>query len=318
MALTPQQHVPVLLPEVLRTLAPGRPGVYVDATFGRGGHAQALLAQLPAQARLLVLDRDLQAVAAARQLAEQDARLLVRHAAFADLAEVLQALQIEQVQGVLMDLGVSSPQLDSAERGFSFRLSGPLDMRMDASQATTAASWLQEASEKEIAEVIFRFGEERFARRIAQRIVQARPLTTTAELAELVKQAVPARFHGGKHPATRTFQAIRMAINEEDSQLRAGLDAAFAALAVSGRLAVISFHSLEDRIVKQTFRHLSQPAPVPRRVPLRGESAQPPGKLIGGAQRPGAEELAVNPRARSATLRVIEKINGNPQAGAVA
>jgi len=314
--LISQQHIPVLLDEAIAALEPYRAGTYVDATFGRGGHARALLArlaQVPGVTRLLALDRDLQAVAAARELAGEEARLTVRHAPFADLAAGLESLDIDVVQGVLMDLGVSSPQLDNAERGFSFRLSGPLDMRMDASSTLTAAAWLQDATEEEIAQIIYRFGEERFARRIARQIVQARPLTTTAELAEVVKQAVPARFHAGKHPATKTFQAIRMHINQEDSQLRAGLDAAFAALAVHGRLAVISFHSLEDRVVKQTFRRLSQAPAAPRRVPLRDHQLQAPGRLIGAPQRPADKELQANPRARSATLRVIEKVADTTQ-----
>ncbi len=303
-----QAHIPVLLREAVHYLVQHSAGIYVDATFGRGGHARAILEQLDEQAQMIVLDRDPDAVEVARELAAADKRVSAHHAAFADLRAVLDALDIGHVQGVLMDLGVSSPQLDSAERGFSFRLEGPLDMRMDTSRGRSAARWLNEADEADIADVIFKHGEERFARRIARRIVEQRPLTTTQALAEVIQSAVPRRFHGGKHPATRSFQAIRIFINQEDRQLHQGLAAAFESLAVNGRLAVISFHSLEDRVVKQTFRQLSQPPSVPRRLPVQSNNRQVPGRKVAGPIRPGKGELEMNPRARSATLRVIERV----------
>ncbi len=305
-------HVPVLLHEVLAGLLGSGldralDGCYVDATFGRGGHARALLARLADDARLLVMDRDPQAIAAAQQLKQTDRRVTVAHGRFADLAEVLAEHGLQQVAGVLMDLGVSSPQLDDAGRGFSFQQQGPLDMRMDPDQETSAASWLNHADEKEIADVIYQLGEERFSRRIARQIVQRRPLHTTTDLVDAVLKAVPKTARADKHPATRTFQAVRMHVNSELEQLSSGLDGAFNALQPGGRLAVISFHSLEDRTVKQAFRKWSRPAPLPRRLPIRAGHEQMPGREIGRAVRPGAEELAANPRARSATLRVIEK-----------
>ena len=299
-------HVPVLLEEVVQHLVHTASGTYVDGTFGRGGHTEALLQRLAPDAVVLVLDRDPAAVAAAEQLAAKDARVHVVQARFSQMREVVAAQGLADIQGVLLDLGVSSPQLDDAQRGFSFRFSGPLDMRMNPDEGASAAEWLNAADEGEIARVIKNYAEERFARRIARAIVAARPLSTTDELAEVVAAAVPARA-AGKHPATKTFQAIRIFINEEMQELEEGLQAAFDVLSDGGRLAVISFHSLEDRVVKQTFRSLTRPPALPRRVPVRHEELQTAAKDIAGPLRPGVHEVDHNPRARSATLRVIEK-----------
>lgn len=303
-------HIPVLLDEVLQHLVHTDSGTYVDGTFGRGGHTEALLQRLAHDAVVLVLDRDPAAVAAAERLAAQDSRVHVVQARFSQLREVVAAQGLGNVQGVLLDLGVSSPQLDDAQRGFSFRFSGPLDMRMNPAEGESAAEWLNAAEEGEIARVIKSYAEERFARRIARAIVAARPLSTTDELAQVVAAAVPGRFTG-KHPATKTFQAIRIFINEEMQELEAGLQAAFDVLSDGGRLAVISFHSLEDRAVKQKFRTLTRPPALPRRVPVRHAELRTPAKDIVGPLRPGVHEVDRNPRARSATLRVIEKVAPN-------
>lgn len=286
--------------------APVRDGIYVDATFGRGGHTRALLALLGRDSLVIAVDRDPEAIAAGMALAAEDARLRMVHGNFADLDELLDALSIESVQGVLMDLGVSSPQLDDAVRGFSFRHDAPLDMRMDTSRGPTAAQWLNTAEEADIARVLKTYGEERYARRIAAAIVAARPLATTGELAELVRSAQP-RPTPGKHPATRVFQAVRMQVNDELGSLTRGLSAAFDRLAPGGRLAVITFHSLEDRLVKRFFRELASPPPVPRGVPVRGDAAAPRARMVGRSRVPGEAETAANPRARSARLRVLEK-----------
>ncbi len=298
-------HIPVLLDEVLKNLVQAKAGTYVDATFGRGGHSRALLRALDTHARVVTIDRDPTAVAAAQTLAAQDTRLSVLQGRFSQMTDLLEAHT--PVQGVLMDLGVSSPQLDTPERGFSFRAAGPLDMRMNPEEGESAAEWLNRAQEAEIATVLKEFGEERFARRIAKAIVAARPFEDTLALADVVAAAVPGRGQPGKHPATRTFQAVRIFINEEMQELDQGLQAAFAALAPAGRLAVISFHSLEDRAVKQLFRRLTQPPALPRRVPVRHSEMSSPAEHIAGPVRATAAECAANPRARSATLRVIAK-----------
>jgi 16S rRNA (cytosine1402-N4)-methyltransferase len=301
-------HIPVLLDEVLKNIVQSTSGTYVDGTFGRGGHARGLLGILDPNARVIALDRDPAAIASARDLAVTESRLTVCHARFSQLADVLADQNVADVQGVLLDLGVSSPQLDDAERGFSFRFSGPLDMRMDPSEGESAAQWLDTAEEADIARVLKDYGEERFARRIARAIVAARPLTTTEELAEVVAQVVPVRGKQAKHPATKTFQAIRIFINEETSELALGIRAAFDVLAKGGRLAIISFHSLEDREVKHTFRSMTRPPELPRRLPVRNQDLATPARNIIGPVRAGARELLHNPRARSATLRVIEKV----------
>jgi 16S rRNA (cytosine1402-N4)-methyltransferase len=312
------EHEPVLVEEAVTALAIGAggaaPRLYVDATFGRGGHAARILAALGSDDRLLAIDRDPAAVAAARRRFEAEPRFVVVGAAFSAL-EALVATHGEgrACGGVLFDLGVSSPQLDEAARGFSFQQDGPLDMRMDPTAGESAAAWLARAAGDEIRDVIGRLGEERFAGRIARAIVDHRelePLASTGQLAQIVARAVRTR-EAGKHPATRTFQAIRMHVNDELGELERGLDAALRVLAPGGRLAVISFHSLEDRIVKQFMRRQAQPDPAWARLPVAPPFA-PALKLVGKKQRAGTAELAANPRARSAILRVAERLDAPP------
>ncbi|MFN3985274.1 MAG: 16S rRNA (cytosine(1402)-N(4))-methyltransferase RsmH [Rhodocyclaceae bacterium] len=301
-------HVSVLLHEAVTALAVRPDGCYVDGTFGRGGHSRAILALLGPDGRLIALDRDPLAVAAAAAI--DDARLTVVHAPFSALAEVLDDLGVDAVDGVLLDIGVSSPQLDEAERGMSFRFDAPLDMRMDTSRGQTVAQWLAEASVGQITEVLRDYGEERFAYAIAKAIATARAggaVATTRQLAEIVEKAVRTR-EPGQHPATRSFQALRIFINQELEELSLVLPSAVARLRSGGRLAVISFHSLEDRIVKRFMRDESRPPQVPSRLPLRADQLPAPRlRLVGKAQRPGEAEVAVNPRARSAVLRVAER-----------
>ena len=303
------QHRTVLLEEAVDALAIKPGGRYVDATFGRGGHSRRILQGLNAEGRLIALDRDSAAVAAGRQIA--DPRLKVIHAAFSGMQEALRAEGVERVEGVLLDLGVSSPQLDEAQRGFSFRLDAPLDMRMDTSRGQTAAEWLAQASQRELAEVIKNYGEERFANAVAKAIVAARSggaIATTRQLAEIVASAVRTREQG-QHPATRSFQAIRIHLNQELEELSLALPQAVAALKPGGRLVVISFHSLEDRIVKRFLRDESRPPQLPARLPLRAAELPPPRlRLVGKPIMPTAAEIDANPRARSAVMRVAERI----------
>jgi 16S rRNA (cytosine1402-N4)-methyltransferase len=305
------EHAPVLAAEALEGLALEAGGFYVDATFGRGGHTALILQALGREGRVLALDRDPQAIAAGRRRFADEVRLTLLHASFADLATLVPANADQRpCRGVLFDLGVSSPQLDDPARGFSFRADGPLDMRMDPTRGVPVAQWLAQASVDEIRQVIATFGEERFARRVAQAIDAARrerPLSRTAELAALVARAVRTR-EPGKHPATRTFQALRMFINDELGQLERGLTGALEVLSPGGRLAVISFHSLEDRAVKRFMQRESQVDPALRGLPVVPAAARPRLKLIGRKQRPTAAELARNPRARSALLRVAERL----------
>lgn len=286
-------------------------GIYVDATFGRGGHARHLLAKLGASAQLLGFDKDTQAIAAGDALTAEDPRFAIVHESFADIQLVLNARGLAgQVDGVLADLGVSSPQLDDAERGFSFQNDGPLDMRMDVTRGESAAQWLANVAEDELARVLFQYGEERHSRRIARAIVKARaenPITRTRELAEIVAAAHPA-WEKHKHPATRSFQAIRIAINNELGDIETFLRAALAVLKPGGRLAVISFHSLEDRLVKQFFQKEAKGDDFPRGLPITVDMLKPRLKIIGKAIGPSAEEVEANPRSRSARLRVAEKI----------
>ncbi|MCE4537457.1 16S rRNA (cytosine(1402)-N(4))-methyltransferase RsmH [Pelomonas sp. P7] len=299
------RHTTVLLNEAVDGVLARPDGVYVDGTFGRGGHSRALLARLAPQGRLIGIDRDPEAVAAAMAIA--DPRFSIVHAGFAEMAERLGALGVHQVDGVLLDLGVSSPQIDNPERGFSFRFDGPLDMRMDTTRGESAADFLARADEREIAQVIRDYGEERFAGQIAKALVARReagaPLTRTDELRELVARTVKTR-EPGQDPATRTFQALRIHVNRELEQLEQGLIAALRLLAPGGRLAVISFHSLEDRRVKQFIAAHSK-AEVDRRAPF----APPPALALRSLGRvmPGAAEVAANPRARSAVLRIAER-----------
>ncbi|OAM21833.1 16S rRNA (cytosine(1402)-N(4))-methyltransferase [Eikenella corrodens] len=306
-------HVTVLLHEAVDALAVKPDGVYVDGTFGRGGHSRLILSKLGADGRLVVFDKDPQAIAVARRLAEADKRVQVVHGGFSGFQVALKELGIESVDGALFDLGVSSPQIDDAERGFSFRYDAPLDMRMDTTRGQTAAQWLAEAGEEEIREVIRDYGEERFNSQIARAIVQQRqerPILTTGQLAQLAAQAVRTRERG-QDPATRTFQAIRIFINRELEEISAVLPQAAGYLKTGGRLAVIAFHSLEDRIVKQFIRRHSRPAPLPKWVMVReSERPEPPLREIGKAQRASVAETAANPRARSAVLRVAERTAG--------
>jgi len=295
-------HRPVLEKEAVAALALKGGGIYVDGTFGRGGHSRAILAQLGPQGRLIALDRDPEAAAAAREIS--DPRFSFFRTAFSDLSALP-----PQVDGMLFDLGVSSPQLDDPKRGFSFRADGPLDMRMDPASSPSAAEWLATAEQQQITEVIRDYGEERFAKQIAAAIVDARrrePLLRTRQLADLVAKAVRTR-EPGQDPATRTFQAVRIHVNRELEEVSLMLPRAVARLAEGGRLAVISFHSLEDRIVKRFMHQLARPE-VPRELPLRAsEMPQPVLKIVGRAQRASPEETRRNPRARSATLRVAER-----------
>ncbi len=301
-------HQSVLLAEAVAALAVKPDGLYVDGTFGRGGHSREILRQLSGGGRLLALDRDPAAVVAGAGMA--DSRMKLVHAAFSGVGAVLDGLEWTQVDGVLLDLGVSSPQLDEVERGFSFRHDAPLDMRMDTSRGLTAAEWLEQASQQDIRRVIKDYGEERFADAIAKAVVAARGehrISSTRQLATLVEKAVRTR-EPGKHPATRSFQAIRIHINQELEELSLALPVCAARLAPGGRLVVISFHSLEDRIVKRFLRSQSQPPELPARLPLRAaELAPPPLRLVGKPVFASAAEVAANPRARSAVMRVAEK-----------
>lgn len=306
-------HKTVLLNECVEALAPEAQqpvqGVFVDGTFGRGGHSRALLARLSETAKLVVIDRDPQAIEAALALAQSDPRVMCIHGRFGDLETLLPAHGIEQVQGLLLDLGVSSPQLDQGERGFSFMRDGPLDMRMDSSKGETAAQWLAEASQQEMQEVFKDYGEERFAVQVAKAIIARRgqrPIERTLELADLVASAVRTR-EKGLHPATRTFQAIRIYINRELEELDRALEAAIKVLAPEGVLAVISFHSLEDRKVKQFMQRAKRPDQAFAGLPLRASELPQP--LLTDVKRilPHAEEVKVNPRSRSAVLRIAKR-----------
>jgi 16S rRNA (cytosine1402-N4)-methyltransferase len=305
------EHKPVLVDAVLAALAVRPAGHYVDATFGRGGHSARILAALGGGGTLTAIDRDSAAIAAGHARFPSEPRLALVHGAFADLARLLGAARphIRSYDGILIDCGVSSPQLDTAERGFSFRLDGPLDMRMDPQAGAPVSAWVARASFEELRDVIARLGEEKFARKIAAAIVREReqaPLTRTLQLAALIERAVPVR-EPGRHAATRTFQALRMLVNDELGQLRAALVQALALLAPGGRLAVLSFHSLEDAVVRDFLRAHSQVDPALASLPVVPASARPKLKLVGRKQRASAAELADNPRARSALLRVAER-----------
>jgi 16S rRNA (cytosine1402-N4)-methyltransferase len=300
-------HLPVLFAQVMEGLRVVSDGTYLDGTFGRGGHARGVLRTLGPGGRLLLMDKDPEAIAVAEREFAGDARVAIRRGSFAELAQW--DATAAGLDGVLFDLGVSSPQLDVAERGFSFGRDGPLDMRMDPDSGESAAQWLVRADEREIADVLWTYGEERMSRRIARTIVARRgeqPITRTAQLADLIASAVP-RGDSKIHPATRSFQAIRIFIIRELADLELGLDAAYARLKAGGRLAVISFHSLEDRIVKRFIAgHAKAPAGN-RRMPV-AQPFTPTLRAVGDAQRADAAELAANPRARSAVLRVAEKL----------
>lgn len=303
-------HQPVLLSEVLAQLAPRAEGIYIDGTYGRGGHARAVMERLGPDGRLVAFDRDPEAVAAAEAEFGAEPRFTIARGSFATMERITERMGIAgRVDGILVDLGVSSPQLDDATRGFSFAADGPLDMRMDPEAGESAAEWLARVPERELADVIFEYGDERFARRVARAIVERRavsPLTRTGELAELVARVVRTR-EPGKHPATRTFQAIRIAVNAELSELEAFLPQCPRVLRPGGRLCAIAFHSLEDRIVKRFLRGPGPPAGAPRGLPLP-EDTGPRLRAVGKPIRASADEVAGNPRARSAVLRVGERV----------
>ena len=300
-------HISVLLHETVdAVLADRNTGIYVDATFGRGGHTRLLLSKLDAQARVYAFDKDPQALAVAAELGQQDSRFQIIHASFADMQQALNDLGVTQVDGLMADLGVSSPQLDQAERGFSFMKDGPLDMRMDNSQGPTAAEWLVDIEEEALANVIFQYGEERYSRRIAKAIKQAGYIETTAQLAEIVKVAHP-KWEKNKHAATRTFQAIRIAINKELEDIENFLPQAVEVLKPEGRLAVISFHSLEDRLIKQFIqKESSLPEDSGWGLPQQQQDTRRLKKI--SRVRASDEEVKANPRSRSAWLRVAERL----------
>jgi 16S rRNA (cytosine1402-N4)-methyltransferase len=304
-------HQPVLLDEVLEGLSIKPRGTYIDGTFGRGGHASRIVEKLDDQGRLLVMDKDPQAIAAARRLFAADERVIIAKGSFTMLKQ--QATEqgwLGKVDGVLLDLGISSPQVDDAARGFSFRRDGALDMRMDPDSGRSAAQWIAQVSERDLAAVLKEYGEERFAKRIARAIVTARedqPITTTKQLASIIAKAHP-RWEIGKDPATQSFQAIRIFINNELDELTTCLGQVLDVLKSGGRLVIISFHSLEDRIVKRFIRDQSRGDRYPAGVPVTQAQLNPRLKAIGKAIKPGDAELERNPRARSSVLRIAEKI----------
>lgn len=303
-------HDTVLLREAVDALVTRNDGLYVDGTFGRGGHSRLVLTRLNDQGRLLGIDRDPQAVAVGQAIEKDDPRFRIRHGEFSGLAEYVRELGWTGVDGILLDLGVSSPQLDDAQRGFSFLRDGPLDMRMNPTVGESAADWLKRAKEQDIAWVLKEYGEERFARRMAAAIVKARqeaPIETTGRLAQIVSAANPS-WEKGKHPATRAFQAIRIYINGELEEVSRTLEQAAELLNVGGRLVVISFHSLEDRIVKRFMRDQVKGDPLPAKLPVMAKDIPQRFKLVDKPVKASDEEVAANPRSRSAVMRVMEKI----------
>lgn len=306
-------HITVLLEEAVEALAVRADGCYLDGTFGRGGHSRLILRYLGPDGRLLGFDKDPQAIATGQALAAEDGRFVIVQRSFAQMGDEIQARGLAgKVNGILLDLGVSSPQLDDPERGFSFMNDGPLDMRMDPSRGVSAAEFIASASAEEIARVFKEYGEERFAKRMANAVVQRReiqPFERTADLAEVLKVANPA-WEKGKNPATRAFQGLRIHINNELGDLEAGLEAALDALEVGGRLVVISFHSLEDRIVKLFMRKLAKGEAdnMPRNLPIQFKAFEPKIKIHGKARFASDEETRANPRSRSAVMRVAEKL----------
>jgi 16S rRNA (cytosine1402-N4)-methyltransferase len=304
-------HTPVLLDEVLQGLNIRADGCYVDCTFGRGGHSRAILQSLDAQGRLFAIDKDPESIATLDTQLKDDGRFVLLQGSYTMLGKMIEDYKkMHQVHGILFDLGVSSPQLDDALRGFSFGKDGPLDMRMDTSTGTTAAEWLGRATEHEIEDVLRHYGEERYAKKIARAIVKHRqenPLLRTGQLADLISGAAPSR-EKHKHPATRTFQAIRIFLNQELEELSQALEQSLEVLAAGGRLVVISFHSLEDRVVKRFMREMARGDRYPPGLPVTDNMLNPRMRLIGKAVYPSASEVEANPRARSAVLRVAEKI----------
>lgn len=304
-------HQPVMLAEVIENLAIKPDGIYVDATFGRGGHAAAILERLGPSGLLFAMDKDLEAISYAQAHFKQDSRFHIQHGSFAHLNSFLSAHHVfGKVDGILMDLGVSSPQLDNFERGFSFIREGKLDMRMDTSKGIDAASWIANVTEEELRKVLFEYGEERYSRRIAKAIINARqikPIETTTELAHIIATAHPS-WERGKNPATRSFQGIRIFINQELTDLEKGLEQSMEALQAHGRLLAISFHSLEDRIVKHFIQKQERGEPLPQGLPVKSSYIKPKLKRVGRAVKPSEIEIQNNPRARSALLRIAEKL----------
>ena len=307
------EHLPVMYAEALQQLAIKKDGIYLDCTFGRGGHSQGILNLLGQDGQLLAFDRDSDAINSDyAQAMLTDERFKLKHSCFSELESIVKRANLAgKVDGILLDLGVSSPQLDNPERGFSFLRDGPLDMRMDGNAGVSAAQWLASVDEKELVKVLFDYGEERFARRIARAIVEIRaesPITTTRQLAELIEDAVPVR-EKHKHPATRTFQAIRIEINRELDELKACLQQSARVLRPGGRLVVISFHSLEDRIVKRFIRDESGAKYNPGKLPIKEvDIAKGILKRMGKALKASEQEISQNPRARSAIMRVAERV----------
>ncbi|KTG28538.1 ribosomal RNA small subunit methyltransferase H [Idiomarina sp. WRN-38] len=312
MITTSPQHVSVLLEESINALVTDTAGTYIDATFGRGGHTRALLEKLGNDAQVIALDQDPQAIEAAKTL-QDDPRFDIIHTPFSNLQQVLEQRQLTgKVTGILFDLGVSSPQLDDAERGFSFMRDGPLDMRMDTTRGETAAEWLNRAEKDEISWVLKEYGEERFARKIASAIVMDRekePFVRTKQLADMIARVSPVK-EKHKHPATRTFQAIRIHVNKELEQIEQALEASLSALKQDGRLVVISFHSLEDRLVKRFIRKHSEGKQVPAGLPVTDAEINKDKSLekVGKAIKPGKHEVSLNPRARSSVLRIARRV----------
>ncbi|WP_096334870.1 16S rRNA (cytosine(1402)-N(4))-methyltransferase RsmH [Thiopseudomonas alkaliphila] len=306
------KHITVLLNEAVAALAIKPEGIYIDGTFGRGGHSRLLLQQVAATGRLIGFDKDPQAIQTGLTLAQEDPRFTIVQRSFADLAQEIESQQLTaQVDGILLDLGVSSPQLDDASRGFSFMHDGPLDMRMNPASGISAADWIAEVSQEQLAQVFKTYGEERFAKRLAKAVVERREqqaFTTTADLAAVISAAHPA-WEKGRHPATKAFQAIRIFINNELGDLEQGLEAAVKVLKPGGKLVVISFHSLEDRIVKQFIRRMEKGEQdnLPRDLPVITQRFEPILKACGKPQYASAEEVLANPRSRSAVMRVAEK-----------
>lgn len=305
------QHTPVLLNEIVNHLISSPSATYIDATFGRGGHAEAILKMLDDDGRLIALDKDPEAVAYGKQKFAHDKRVSIFHASYVSLMSLLTSLNlVGQIQGVLLDLGVSSPQLDDPNRGFSFRQNGALDMRMDTSQGEAASSWLAKIEEKKLADILWQYGEEKKSRQIAKAIVTARaiqPITTTAQLADIILSVIPQLKD--KHPATRSFQAIRIAVNQELLELEQTLPQILSALCVGGRLGIISFHSLEDRVVKQFIHQCEKGKPLPRGLPIKNYVFNSLLKSVGKPIKPSTNETDHNPRARSAILRIAEKLS---------
>ncbi|WP_123714237.1 16S rRNA (cytosine(1402)-N(4))-methyltransferase RsmH [Sinobacterium caligoides] len=304
-------HETVLLNEAVEALVTDESGCYIDGTFGRGGHTRLVLSRLSEQAKVVGFDKDPQAIATGLELAAEDARFSIVHNSFAELQNEIERLGLSgKVSGILLDLGVSSPQLDQAERGFSFMKDGPLDMRMDTSRGVSAAEWLATAEVDDISWVLREYGEERFAKRMARAIVREReeqPILTTAHLARIVAEAHPA-WEKHKHPATKAFQAIRIYINNELEDLKNVLEQAIEVLAINGRLVVISFHSLEDRMVKRFIRDREKGPVVPRHIPITQDQMEPPIKAVGKAVKASRDEVENNIRSRSAIMRTAVKL----------